>query len=541
MVSFDEVISHLGNFKKSQLITYFVGGACVPLGGWMAMASIFILGSREYRCSLPGWENDTYVVQNAAHEQMINATVPVGSKCTMYDLDGNETRCSSWVYDQTYFTPSAVMEFNLVCERMIYRSNANMAFMLGLLVGGVIGGELSDRFGRRKALLCGVALQGLAGITSGLVPEVYSFIVMRFLIAVGGTFAYSATFVLVMEMVGPSKRQLVGICLNFFYAIGVSSLTLFAYFIRNWRHLTLVTSSFFALLISYWWLIPESPRWLLAKDRKPEAIKIIRKIARVNKRVLPEMYIEELNVEQPGHHVKEESLIHLAKSRTCMIRLFILILNWVAISTAFYGLALNSGNLSGDLYINYLVMSLIEVPAYLFALLAPYKLGRKIPHTFCMLLGGVACVASVFVVLFGNDGTEWVITALSTIGKFGASAAFASVYVYTAEVIPTPLRNRAVGICGMCARVGNMISPYISDLGELIDGPYSDVLPLIVFGTLCVIAGILSLFLPETFRKHLPETIAEAEAIDMKRAVYSISENSDKQQNETEIPLNITS
>jgi hypothetical protein len=63
------------------------------------------------RCALPGWTNDTYIVQNDAHQELINATIPQGSKCTVYNSSGlNETKCSSWVYDETYFSPSAVME-----------------------------------------------------------------------------------------------------------------------------------------------------------------------------------------------------------------------------------------------------------------------------------------------------------------------------------------------------------------------------------------------------------------------------------------------
>ena len=41
---------------------------------------------------------------------------------------------------------------------------------------------------------------------------------------------------------------------------------------------------------------------------------------------------------------------------------------------------------------------------------------------------------------------------LSLIGKFGASASFAIVYVYTAEMFPTGIRNQAVGTCSLVAR-----------------------------------------------------------------------------------------
>ena len=47
---------------------------------------------------------------------------------------------------------------------------------------------------------------------------------------------------------------------------------------------------------------------------------------------------------------------------------------------------------------------------------------------------------------------------LSLIGKFGASACFAIVYVYTAEMFPTVIRNQAVGTCSLVARIGGIVS-----------------------------------------------------------------------------------
>ena len=47
---------------------------------------------------------------------------------------------------------------------------------------------------------------------------------------------------------------------------------------------------------------------------------------------------------------------------------------------------------------------------------------------------------------------------LSLIGKFGASATWGIVFVYTAEMFPTVIRNQAVGTCSLVARVGGVIS-----------------------------------------------------------------------------------
>ena len=47
--------------------------------------------------------------------------------------------------------------------------------------------------------------------------------------------------------------------------------------------------------------------------------------------------------------------------------------------------------------------------------------------------------------------------------------------------------------------------------GKLVEGDFGTALPLIIFGGLSVVAGLLSLILPETKGKVLPETIADAE------------------------------
>ena len=45
----------------------------------------------------------------------------------------------------------------------------------------------------------------------------------------------------------------------------------------------------------------------------------------------------------------------------------------------------------------------------------------------------------------------------------------------------------------------------------MVDGSFGTALPLIIFGGLSVLAGLLSLLLPETKGKVLPETVHDAE------------------------------
>ena len=53
------------------------------------------------------------------------------------------------------------------------------------------------------------------------------------------------------------------------------------------------------------------------------------------------------------------------------------------------------------------------------------------------------------------------LTALSTLGKGAITFAFGSIYLYTSELFPTPVRHLAVGSSSMFARIGSMASPYL--------------------------------------------------------------------------------
>lgn len=53
------------------------------------------------------------------------------------------------------------------------------------------------------------------------------------------------------------------------------------------------------------------------------------------------------------------------------------------------------------------------------------------------------------------------------LGKFGVTSPFSMLYVFTAELYPTLVRNMAVGITSMASRVGSIIAPYFVYLGEM--------------------------------------------------------------------------
>ena len=94
---------------------------------------------------------------------------------------------------------------------------------------------------------------------------------------------------------------------------------------------------------------------------------------------------------------------------------------------------------------------------------------------------------------------------MSLIGKFGASAVWGIVFVYTAEMFPTVIRNQAVGACSLVARLGGILSMLL-DLLKVYWLPA----PVFIMGVVATVAGALAIFFPETLGEKLPETIEEA-------------------------------
>lgn len=104
------------------------------------------------------------------------------------------------------------------------------------------------------------------------------------------------------------------------------------------------------------------------------------------------------------------------------------------------------------------------------------------------------------------DRMNWLVVAFAMCGKLAITASYGTIYIFSAEQFPTVIRNVGMGTASMFARVGGILAPYINLLSDVWK-PF----PLIIFGVLAFAGGLLSLFLPETLNRELPETIEDGE------------------------------
>lgn len=72
------------------------------------------------------------------------------------------------------------------------------------------------------------------------------------------------------------------------FAVGQVILGSVAWGVQPWRKMIITLHVPCFLIISYYWLLSESVRWLLSKEKFVEAKEVLEKVAKVNKKVISE-------------------------------------------------------------------------------------------------------------------------------------------------------------------------------------------------------------------------------------------------------------
>ncbi|NXN22471.1 S226A protein, partial [Nycticryphes semicollaris] len=438
-----------------------------------------------------------------------------------------------WDYDRSIYVATIVTEWDLVCSYRQLRQMAQSIYMAGVLVGALVLGGLSDRFGRKAMLMWSYLQLGVMGTCTAFAPNYASYCVFRFAggMALSG-FGLSIAC-LVVEWIPTPYRAITVAITGFAYTLGQILLAGMAYAVPHWRWLQLTVSlPFFVFLLYSWWLA-ESARWLVLSGRAERAVKVLQRVARINKR---KEEGEKITVEVRWPHGEgglglpprppstspissqilksnmKEELAGLKSSytisdlvRTPVIRhiFFCLSIVWFSISFSYYGLAMDLQNFGVSIYLIQVIFGAVDFPAKVVVTVSVSYIGRRVSLMVALFLAGLVIIANIFV----STELQTVRTALAVIGKGCLSASFNCVFLYTTELYPTPIRQTGLGFGSTMARVGGIVAPLVKMMDE-----YYPFLPPAVYGVAPVVAAVAAGFLPETLNKPLPDTIEEVES-----------------------------
>ena len=166
---------------------------------------------------------------------------------------------------------------------------------ISILLGGYALGWLSDKIGRRKALILSVLLAAAFIWPFGYVTNYPALVVLSIADTLGFAGVLAINVVYVSEMTGPAVRAKVtlysqALAIFVFYVILTGLIPHYMFPSQYRAYLFVLTGVNVLMALALAWRMPESPRWLEARERHDEARKIMERIeARVKKHhVLPE-------------------------------------------------------------------------------------------------------------------------------------------------------------------------------------------------------------------------------------------------------------
>nr|XP_023678635.1 solute carrier family 22 member 13-like [Paramormyrops kingsleyae] len=527
MADFSEillVIGDFGLFQKLLLVALCFPAMMMPFQNY---SLIFTHAGFTRHC------NTDWILKvspNLTREEQLNLTVPRkpdGSlqSCEMFmpvdwDIEdirqhglNQTTSClHGWQFDTSVFKTTVVSDFELVCDRASFLGIAQTIGLSGILFGSLIFGPLAKSLGRKRATQISLIIMAVFTLTTGFAPTFYGYLMIQFIVG----FSYGGyrvnSLILATEWIGVTKRSLPSCISQVVNSLAQCIVAGVGYAIRDWRTVQLILTSPLLLVLFYVWLIPESARWLHDCGETEEAEKLIRKAAAVNKRPVPDNILGKINIERRGNRGEIKDLIaspHLRKS------LLVISFAWFSLNLSYSCLTLNVGNFGLDIFLTQLIFGLTEIPGHILCIWLVEIMGRKHSFTVTILIGATLCLLIVAVPL----DKPHIITALATSGRVCTTWAVTICTVYVQELFPTSLRQAATGLASIAPRVGGLLSPMLNLLGMY----YSNI-PILVFGGLTLVSGILSCLLPETRGKDLPD---HSEEMDRRR------DTNDTQINET--------
>ena len=365
-------------------------------------------------------------------------------------------------------------------------------FFLGMFVGAALFGRLADRIGRRNVLIVTVACDAIFGIASIFAPTLGWLLALRFLTgaAVGGTLPVD--YAMMAEFLPPRNRGRWLVWLEGFWAVGTLIVALTAWYaastgiVSPWKLIYLVAAlpAVIGIFLRLW--VPESPMFLLRRDREPEARAIVDRIRRVNGTApLPQ---GARLVIPAGAPAPAGGILAPGLARTTVALLAV----WFLVSLSYYGVfvwlpgKLAAGGFGFVKGYGFLVwLALAQLPGYALAAWGVEAWGRKATLRIFLVLSALGCL------MFVTAGTATVVGAALLLMSFALLGTWGALYALTPEIYPTTLRATGMGTAGAVARLGGLAAPSV--MAALATRDFNAMIGL--FAALLALAAIVSLMI----------------------------------------------
>ncbi len=353
------------------------------------------------------------------------------------------------------------------------------AILVGTIVGAGGTGPLADRYGRRAMTLVAAAVFVIGAIGSGLAPNVWFLIGSRVVlgVAVGSSTVLVPSYI--AEIAPPDIRGTLSALFQLAITIGIVVAYLVNYALAEaeaWRWMLGLGAVPAMILGAGMFFLPDSPRWLVSKDRRDEARAVLQRARNSEQEVNDEMDdIEEAERQEeagPGELLKPwvRPMLVVGIGIAMFQQL-------VGINTIIYYAPTIMEATGLDASVSILAtlgVGIVNVVFTLLALLLIDRVGRK-----PLLLAGLTGIALALAILgFGYllPGLKGVVSYITFAGLVLYIMSFAAsfgvvLWVVLPELFPLKVRGSAMSVCTILHWSSNLVVsltflPLIDAVGE---------------------------------------------------------------------------
>ncbi len=424
---------------------------------------------------------------------------------TMYILVGIALLFDGFDYMIVAYTmPQMAAEWGLT---KVQTGSLTSWSLIGLIIGGLTAGIISDRIGRKKTLSIFVAMYSLLTLPIYFVHSFEVFAMLRILSGIGLGACIPIAVTMMTESAPTYKRGFFTSSIMAFYILGwvvagIVAITIVPVF--GWRVCYLIGGipAFYALIL--WFKMRESPYWLLSKGREKEAIEVVKTIEIAARGKAGEWPPGRLII-PPVLPKVGVSMIFSPNYRKATLA------NW---TIYFMGSVLIYG-ISGWLPTLLVESGFGVVRGYSFAVLQNIFaiIGSMTIGFFADIIGRRLNVSlswfftAVFAILLGFATTQWQVILFIIIVGFLMNGALSSTQPLLTESYPTEFRSTGVAWAQAFGRLGGFSGPiaagFIQQLGAGFTG-------LFIFFAIpsFIAAAVAFFFVAETKDKAIEKIVS---------------------------------
>lgn len=394
------------------------------------------------------------------------------------------------------------------------RGWAMSSALIGCLVGAVMAGAWSDRYGRKKMLIIAAALFTLSAYGTGAVDNFTWFIVYRILGGLGIGIASNISPIYIAE-VSPAAKRGKYVSLNqLTIVLGILAAQIVnwqigAHYMPDqnvlapnavewaWRWMfwaELIPAGAFFILA---FIIPESPRWLAINQRMDEAKKVFTRIGGEEMATLEMKEIGSLY--QTKEKFDWRALLQPNMRKVLTIGIVLSVFQqWCGLNVVFnyaHEIFSAAGYAVSDVLMNIVVTGVTNVIFTFVAIFTADRWGRR-----RLMLFGSAGLAVIYAILgacyyMGVSGWPMLLLVVSAIACYAMSLA-PIVWVILSEIFPARIRGAAMAVSTFFLWAASFLLTYTFPiLNEWLKASGT----FWIYGVICLLGFLF-------IRSQLPET-----------------------------------